>query len=188
MDIEKRQPVAGSRFKDRSGTVTKHGVKVLSFSGFSGPFSVWHCLCPLCGDEFDVYQTALGTQRSCGYECRGRSLRHTSPKLHGIWTRLRSTGGICPEWFDDWRAMLDAVGPLSDTQTLVLIDPAKPLGPGNFAVRPLRDHGKPVADWHGEPVTVKRAAEILGITRQRAAQLMNADELQTRLNRIKKVD
>lgn len=182
MKLNRREPI-GSRFRDRTGETTPHGVTVLRFAGFHAQFSVWTCSCPKCGSEFDVIQTALQRQRSCGKRCTGTlGKSRQSPKLWRTWDRLKRSGNLSTEWHD-WNAIFDAVGHL-EGKTLLAIDPTRPIGPENFEIKPANDYGLTAAEYNGKPVTVKAAAKLLGISRQRADQLFKAGELQSRLNRL----
>lgn len=184
MKLEKRQPT-GVRFRDRSGEVTPHGLTILRFAGFHNQFSVWTCSCPKCGNEFDIIQTGLGAQKSCGKRCPGTiGKARQSKSLYNRWYALKQSGRLADAW-QDWNAIVDAIGSL-EGKSLLPIDPDKPVGPDNFQIKTLGDVGIDVAEYRGKPVTVKAAAKLLGISRQRAAQLLDAGELQTRLNRLPK--
>ena len=182
MKLVKREPI-GDRFRDRSGEITEHGIRVVGFSGFHGPFTVWRCICPKCSNEFDVIQTALTRQKSCGKSCPGNvGKSRQSPKLWRTWDRLKRSGNLAAEWHE-WNAILDAVGHL-EGKTLLAIDPGKPIGPSNFEIKSAADCGQTAAVYAGKPVTVKAAAKLLGVSRQRAAQLQNDGTLQHRLSRL----
>jgi len=189
MDIDRRQPT-GTRFRDRSGDVTPHGIKILDFAGFSGKFSVWRCLCPKCGDEFDMVQTAFARQKTCGRRCPGVVTKSGQcRRLYNRWNHLRHLGRLSPEW-SDWDAIFAAVGPLQTADgkllSLIPIDPSKPVGPDNFELKSGDECGISVAEYFGEPITTKQAAKILGVTRQRADQLLRDGTLQHRLSKLEK--
>jgi len=183
MRVHDRKP--NTKWIDRSGTVTEHGLEILSWHGFGvtedgreTSFSVWNVRCPYCKNVYQAWGTTLSRNRSCG--CHKRQKVDPALKtLRRQWHERKRMNHLEKSWLSFDRFAADC-GPqwfAAKNPKLIPKDKRKPLGPGNFVIVEvsaeqgvLRTYGKRYG-INGKFLTTRQACEILGVSRQRVHQM-----------------
>jgi len=182
----------GPKFKDRSGTKNKHGVKFLrplgKFKGGAG-YVAWECECPYCQTVFVIAANSCQKQQSCGCNRAGNAGRPRKPNAERYHTAvLNLRHEICPEWKDlqtfvQFCKSIDFRQDQDDERRLVCRDRTQPLGPDNYLLTDRKGAWtrSQMVLHNGKWIGLVQAAKILGMTRQRAHQI-KLERIQERLD------
>lgn len=187
MKIIEREPTS-RRFRDKSGTVNQHGVKVLRLRGWgvkengeASNLCVYECECPRCHKTMDVWGNLINRVRHCG--CGPLHVRweqYKFPVTRRYWVAFRKQ--MARIWKDDYFVFLQDVGEMQPRESLLPLNPTgwERVGPGNF-VRYISSSDHPIPRsaplWvasrsDAEPMlcTLSGLAHLAHISRQAAHQ------------------
>ena len=177
------------RFRDKSGTVNKHGVKVIRLLGWGvkengdpSHIAVYECECPLCQKRWSVWGNILDRPRHCG--CGPHHVvfqKFRFPVTRRYWCMWRKK--MCRAWRLDYFLFLEAVGEMQPHEILIPRRPGgwESVGPGNFVrYMPSNSHPVPMSTllwvvsregYDSQLCTRTGMGVVLGISRQAAHQM-----------------
>jgi transposase-like protein len=180
MQVFTRSP--GKKFKDRTGEVTPHGLKIIRFLGFgiteSGKktsFSVYDVECPHCGSTSQMWGNGLSRNKSCG--CKTNKQPQIYHAMKRKWNSLSKSRSLCDHWQVWENFQSDLSDAWFDGAKIFAKDVSLPISPGNYILMHsdicgLNSRAFGFKVTIGSRVfTFSESARVLGVSRQAVHQM-----------------
>ncbi len=151
----------------------------LRYSGQRGAHRMFYCRCN-CGVERDVPYHNLTKKISNGCSsCSNKTHGKSGTKLYQYWIHCKNRFNLCKRWSEDYTSFIEAIPERKRGFTLVAVDETKPIGPNNYRWvdtqkrrLELTNASATKHDINGVKMTARELQASLGISRQRAFQIL----------------